>query len=115
VLRVAGDELQIYQTFIANLLTSKTAATSEKFTACRRRETELSGFNPVNGMARRLLMNIGRGICRARGKRRSPMAHAATTRLQEPLPRGTAMLSNIALSLFLWNITFRIAGLLLAA
>jgi hypothetical protein len=43
------------------------------------------------------------------------MAHAATTRLQQPLPRGTAMLSNIALSLFLWNITFRIAGLLLAA
>jgi hypothetical protein len=43
------------------------------------------------------------------------MAHAATTRLQEPLPAGTAMLSNIALSLFLWNITFRIAGLLLAA
>jgi hypothetical protein len=43
------------------------------------------------------------------------MAHAATTRLQKPLPLGTAMLSNIALSLFLWNIAFRIAGLLLAA
>ena len=43
------------------------------------------------------------------------MAHAAITRLQEPLPPDTAMLSSIALSLFLWNITFRIAGLLLAA
>ena len=43
------------------------------------------------------------------------MAHAAATRLQEQLPLDTAMLSNIALSLFLWNITFRIASLLLAA
>jgi hypothetical protein len=43
------------------------------------------------------------------------MAHAATTRLQEPLPLGTAMLSNIALSLLMWNIALRIAGLLLAA
>ena len=43
------------------------------------------------------------------------MAHAAITRLQEPMPFGTAMLSNIALSLFLWNITLRIAGLLFAA
>jgi hypothetical protein len=53
VLRVTGDEPQIYQTFIANLLTWKTAAnrlvgdpfTSEKFTVCRRREMEHSGFN----------------------------------------------------------------------
>jgi hypothetical protein len=43
------------------------------------------------------------------------MAHAAITRLPHPLPLDTAMLSNIALSLFLWNITFRIASLLLAA
>ena len=43
------------------------------------------------------------------------MAPAAITQLQEPLPFGTAMLSNIALSLFLWNITFRLAGLLFAA
>ena len=41
------------------------------------------------------------------------MAHVAITRLQGPLPLGTAMLSNIALSLFLWNIALRIAGLLL--
>ncbi len=39
------------------------------------------------------------------------MARAAITRLQEPLPLATAMLSNIALSLFLWNIALRIAGL----
>jgi hypothetical protein len=57
---------------------------------------------------------IERGIFRARVKRRSPMAHAAITPLQKPLPLGTAMLSTIALSLFLWNIAFRIAGLLLA-
>jgi hypothetical protein len=43
------------------------------------------------------------------------MAHAATTRLQKPLPLDTAMLSTIALSLILWNIALRIAGLLLAA
>jgi hypothetical protein len=35
--------------------------------------------------------------------------------LQEPLPLGTAMLSNIALSLLMWNIALRIAGLLMAA
>jgi hypothetical protein len=43
------------------------------------------------------------------------MADAAITRLQKPLPLGTAMLSNIALSLLMWNIALRIAGLLLAA
>jgi hypothetical protein len=43
------------------------------------------------------------------------MAHGAMTRSREPLPLDTAMLSNIALSLFLWNITFRIASLLMAA
>jgi hypothetical protein len=42
------------------------------------------------------------------------MQHAAITRLHEPVPLGTAMLSHIALSLFLWNITLRIAGLFLA-
>jgi len=42
------------------------------------------------------------------------MAHAATTRLQKPLPLGTAMLLNIALSLLMWNIALRIVSLLLA-
>jgi hypothetical protein len=40
------------------------------------------------------------------------MEHVATRRLAKPLPLGTAMLSNIALSLFMWNIALRIAGLL---
>jgi hypothetical protein len=66
-------------------------------------------------MARCLLVNIERGICRAKIKGSSPMEHAAITRLHEPLPIGTAMLSNIALSLLMWNIALRIAGLLLAA
>lgn len=43
------------------------------------------------------------------------MAQPAITPLQEPLPLDTAMLSNIALSLFLWNIALRIASLLSAA
>jgi hypothetical protein len=43
------------------------------------------------------------------------MEHAAITRSQEPLPLGTAMLSNIALSLLMWNIALRIAGLLMSA
>lgn len=42
------------------------------------------------------------------------MEHVARRRLAKPLPLGTAMLSNIALSLFMWNIALRIAGLLLA-
>jgi hypothetical protein len=42
------------------------------------------------------------------------MTHAAMRRRQQPLPLGTAMLSNFALSLLLWNIAFRVASLLLA-
>jgi len=42
------------------------------------------------------------------------MESVATKWLGEPLPPGTAMLSNFALSLFMWNIALRLAGLLLA-
>jgi len=42
------------------------------------------------------------------------MEHAVTRRSGEPLPLSTAMLSNVALSLLMWNITLRIVGLLLA-
>ena len=42
------------------------------------------------------------------------MAHAAITPLQKPLPLGTAMLSNIALSLLMWNIALRVVRLLFA-
>lgn len=37
------------------------------------------------------------------------------TRSAERLPLSTALLSNIALSLLMWNIALRLAGLLLAA
>jgi hypothetical protein len=40
------------------------------------------------------------------------MEHVATRRWGEPLPLSTAMLSNLALSLLMWNIALRIAGLL---
>jgi hypothetical protein len=36
-------------------------------------------------------------------------------RSAERLPLGTAILSNIALSLLMWNIALRVAGLLPAA
>jgi len=42
------------------------------------------------------------------------MKYVATRWLAEPLPLGTALLSNVTLSLLMWNITLRIAGLLLA-
>ena len=42
------------------------------------------------------------------------MAHAIRIRSKEPLPLGMAMLSNIALSLFMWNLALRIVGLLFA-
>jgi hypothetical protein len=53
VLRVTGDRPQIYQIFVANLLTWKTASDgpvddplmSENFTDCRKWEKEHSGFN----------------------------------------------------------------------
>ena len=67
-------------------------------------------------MARYLLLEIGRGIwLPCHGREKNPMAHAVPTRAEEPLPLGAAMLSNIALSLFMWNIALRLAGLLLAA
>jgi hypothetical protein len=43
------------------------------------------------------------------------MMQAARTQPEEPFPLSTAILSNIALSLFMWNIALRLAGLLLAA
>jgi hypothetical protein len=108
---------------IANLLTWKRQAdgvvgdgfTSEYFTASPKRENEHSGFQPVNGMARCLLDQPRARDLPCKVKRRRPMEHSAITRLHEPVPLSTAMLSHLALSLFLWNITLRIAGLLLAA
>jgi len=45
-----------------------------------------------------------------------PMPQAAKTRSEEPLPLGTAaILSNIALSLLMWNIALRLGWLLAAA
>ena len=43
------------------------------------------------------------------------MAYAARTRRDEPLPLNTAILSNIALSLLMWNIALRVVSLLLVA
>jgi hypothetical protein len=43
------------------------------------------------------------------------MERVVARRLDEPLPLSTAMLSNIALSLLMWNIALRIADLLLTA
>jgi hypothetical protein len=43
------------------------------------------------------------------------MSQAARRRWDEPLPLNTAILSNVALSLLMWNIALRVAGLLLAA
>jgi hypothetical protein len=43
------------------------------------------------------------------------MPQAAKTRSGEPLLLGTAILSNIALSLLMWNIALRLARLLAAA
>lgn len=43
------------------------------------------------------------------------MSRAARARSDDPLPLGTAMLSNIALSLLMWYIIFRVAGMLLVA
>jgi hypothetical protein len=50
-----------------------------------------------------------------RRKETGAMQQAARTRCEEPLPLSTAILSNIALSLLMWNIILMIAGLLLAA
>lgn len=42
------------------------------------------------------------------------MRPVATTYGDEPLPLSTAILTNIALSLLMWNIALRVVGLLLA-
>jgi hypothetical protein len=65
-------------------------------------------------MARCSPVNIERRNFAVRDSTGAAMAHTAMTRLQQPLPLGTAMLSNFALSLLLWNIAFRVAGLLFA-
>jgi hypothetical protein len=36
------------------------------------------------------------------------------TDTKKPLPLGTAILSNVALSLLMWNIVLRVVGLILA-
>jgi len=41
------------------------------------------------------------------------MPQAASTRAEGPLPVNQAILANVALSLFMWNVTLRLAGLLL--
>jgi hypothetical protein len=43
------------------------------------------------------------------------MPQAAKRRSEEPLPLGTAILSNIALSLLMWNIALRLGWMLAAA
>jgi hypothetical protein len=43
------------------------------------------------------------------------MRQRTRARSVERLPLSTAILSNLALSLLMWNIVLRIAGLLLAA
>lgn len=43
------------------------------------------------------------------------MRQVARMRSEEPLPLGTAILLNLALSLLMWNIALRLAGLLIAA
>ena len=43
------------------------------------------------------------------------MSLAARARSDDRLPRGTAILSNLALSLLMWYILFCVAGLLLGA
>jgi len=48
-------------------------------------------------------------------KEKGPMPQGARTRYEDPLPISTAILSNIALSLLMWNIALRVASLLLAA
>lgn len=42
------------------------------------------------------------------------MPQAARTRPEDPLPLGTALLSDIALSLFMWNLALRLACLFIA-
>jgi len=46
---------------------------------------------------------------------KKPMTPARPTPAEEPLPLGTAILSNVALSLLMWNIVLRVVGLILAA
>ena len=42
------------------------------------------------------------------------MTHGAKAPVEQRLPLGTALLSNVALSLFLWNIALRLVGFLTA-
>jgi hypothetical protein len=46
---------------------------------------------------------------------KGPMPQAARTQSEERFPLGTAILSNVALSLLMWNIALRLASLFLTA
>jgi hypothetical protein len=70
---------------------------------CRRRKTINAWYNFCVPMA--VVQHDQEG----------PMPQAAGTRSEEPLPLGTAILSNIALSLLMWNIALRLGWLLAAA
>jgi hypothetical protein len=71
-------------------------------------------FQFIKSMARYLRLYTVRHFPAVPIKGEGPMAHAIRTRSKEPLPLGMAMLSNIALSLFMWNLALRIVGLLFA-
>ena len=67
-------------------------------------------FNNHDGLAYFLPILV---VCQREEK--GPMPQGARTRSAERLPLSTAILSNIALSLLMWNIALRLASLFLAA
>ena len=61
-----------------------------------------------------LVQDAQRRTGSVRGPReKNPIMPVTTTRAGERLPPGTAILSNIALSLLMWNIALRLIDLLL--
>jgi hypothetical protein len=57
---------------------------------------------------------FGTFLALAQIRERIPMQQAGTRRPEEALPLDTAILSNVTLSLLMWNIALRVARMLLA-
>jgi hypothetical protein len=64
-------------------------------------------------MVARLLRHGTRPLSKT--EEEGPLRQVERMRSEKPLPLGTAILSNVALSLLMWNIALRLASLFTAS
>src|ERR1700730_15730774 len=125
------EDPRIYHVFITNLLIRRV----RRLTPLSRdwQDGRIGGSRPLEGCIGEIYRSFGtrkkprrlnnhnglahflRILVVGQPEEKGPMPQAARTRSEERLPLSTAILSNIALSLLMWNIALRLASLFLAA